>query len=315
MFLFLIVLLAGRPAEVQNADSRAAFLQKAAVGRKIATLIQESNFKYREADEGVWVISFKGRHTDSIEVVVQADGEMVVVFSTVKRKITASSALLRQFMEANFHANYSKLAIDGDGDLLALTELTATDVNGQTLRKAVDEVATLTDTAVGLLVAEGTPIPSAAESFDSIVPGRGASITLLRGTFELSYDPKKWKVEASTEPNVTQLMHVSGDAWLKVISERLEVGSEALREVALGNARKAANDVKLESETWRSVNGLRTLVLRYAAAVQGVKVTFYNQMYSDGDGLVQLAGWTTTNLVDEHRRDFLELFAGFSKMR
>ena len=129
MFLFLIALLAGGPVDAQNGDARAAFLQKAAVERKIAALIKEASFKYREADEGIWVLSFKGRHTDSIEVVVQADGDMVVVFSTVKRKIVASSELLRQFMEANFNANYSKLAIDGDGDLLALTELTAADVN------------------------------------------------------------------------------------------------------------------------------------------------------------------------------------------
>lgn len=314
MFLLLMALLAGGPIDAQTAPTAAASAQKAAVSRRLATFLESGKFTYRKADDGVWVISFKGQHTDSIEVVVQANGDMVVVFSTVKKSVTASSDLLRKFMEANFNANYSKLAIDGDGDLLALTEVPG-DVSEQMLCKAVDEVASLTDTAVGLLVRAGTPLPSGTESIEAVAAGRGATLSLLRGAFELSYDPSKWRVEATTEPNVTQLMHTSGDAWLKVISERLEVGSEALRELAMGNARKATSELKLESETWRTVNGLRTLVLRYAASVQGVKVTFYNQMYSDGDGLVQLAGWTTSNLMEEHRHDFLELFAGFSKTR
>jgi hypothetical protein len=63
------------------------------------------------------------------------------------------------------------------------------------------------------------------------------------------------------------------------------------------------------------VNGLRVLVLRYGVVRSGVSFTFYNQMYSDKSGLVQLAAWTPSNLFDEHRRDVLELLAGFRKVQ
>ena len=108
--------------------------------------------------------------------------------------------------------------------------------------------------------------------------------------------------------------HASGDAYLRIITERVQIESDSLRDVALTNARNTAPDVQLDSETWRTENGLRTLLVKYTGRASGIRFTFLNQMYSDSNGTVQLAGWTGSNLFEEFRSDFLELFSGFRKM-
>lgn len=315
MFFLLVCALVGAlaaaPAQGGGAPSTA---QKSAIARKVATLLEEAGFKYRKVEDGLWVVSFKGQHSDSIEVVVQARNDMVLVLSTVQKKTAPSPALLRRFLEANYNANYSKLGIDEDSDLLSLTELPP-DVTLEPFRKSVDEVASLADTAVGLLASDGAAGAPPSERIESVPPATGAKLSLLRGAFEVSYDPTKWKPQATTEPTTTQLNHSSGELWLKVIAERIEVKPEGLRDLAINNAKAAAPEITVDAETWRTVNGLKVLVLRYGGTTSGVKVTFYNQMYSDADGIVQLAGWTTSNLFDEHRHDLLELFAGFRKTR
>jgi hypothetical protein len=315
-----LAFFAAWPEAAQSTPARVSPPQKAVLVKNIAAAIDDAGFKYRKADDGVWVISFRGQNAASLEIVVKADPEMVVVLSTVKKKALPSPRQLRQLLEANYKANYSKLAIDNDGDLLSLIELPP-DVTAGALRTAVDEVASLADTAFGLIssneaVADSaTSTSSSSENLEMVPAGTGATMALLRGAFELSYDPAKWRQQATTDPGTTQLNHVSGELWLKVIAERIEVGPEALRSVAVSNAKAAAPEIHVDSETWRTVNGLKVLVLRYGGNANGIRFTFYNQMYSDSAGIVQLAGWTTTNLFDEHRRDLLELFAGFRKVR
>jgi hypothetical protein len=181
----------------------------------------------------------------------------------------------------------------------------------QQLRTTIEEVANTGDSAADLVRATA-PLE---ERIEAIAAGRGATLALVRGAFQLTYDPAKWKPQNSSEPNVVQLVHASGDAYLKVITERLEIERAHLSDVALTNAKGASSDVKIVSESWRTINGLRTLVLRLDGMTDGMRFTYYNQMYSDTSGTVQLAGRTGTNLFDEYRRDFLELFAGFRKLR
>lgn len=311
--LLALALVVAVPGIQQNPAPKAPSARKAALGQKVSGLLEQTKFKHRKAGDGVWVISFSGDHTSSLEVVVQALDDMVLVFSTVKKQVTASAPQLRQLLEANYKANYAKVAIDEDGDLLALTELSP-DLTSAMLRTAVDEVANLTDAAAGVLFSESRPAPS-TEKFESVPSGTGATLSLVRGSFQLSYDPAKWKPEASKEANVTQLNHVSGEAWVKVIGERLEVAPDSLRDLAISNAKNITPDVTVDSETWGTVNGLKVLVLRYNVTTSGVRFTFYNQMYSDADGLVQLAGWAPRNLFAEYQRDLQELFAGLRKKR
>lgn len=309
--LLATVLLFAPPLEAQTPQSSAAAAQQAKVAKRLAGLLEESGFKYRKADDALWVVSFRGQHLDPVDVLVQARADMVVLYATARKKPNPTAEQMRQLLQASYNANYSKLGIDDDGDLLALTEL-ATDVSPSALRSAVDEVASLADTAAGLT--SGTAhAPTSTEDYEAIPVKAGATMPLVRGAFELVYDPQKWKAQATPDPNTTQLVHASGEAWVKVIAERLQMKPDGLRELALTNA--AELSPRLVSETWRTSNGLRVLVLRYEGTRSGINFTFYNQLFSDQAGLVQIAGWTASNLFEEHRHDLRELFAGFRKVR
>jgi hypothetical protein len=278
----------------------------------VASALQQTGLTYRKNSDAVWVVTFKSSSSTAIDVIINAQSELVVVFAVVARAPKLSAEQLRDLLKASYSANFAKLAIDGDGDLLSLCEIAIKGLTVQQLRTAIEEVANTGEAAADLVRASPPP---PEERVEAVAPGRGATLALVRGAFQLTYDPAKWKPQAHNEPNVVQLVHTSGDAYMKVIAERLEIEPGHLSEVALTNAKGASTDVKIVSESWRTINGLRTLILRLDGMTNGVRFTFYNQMYSDTSGTVQLAGWTGSNLFNEYRRDFLELFAGFRKLR
>lgn len=277
----------------------------------VAAVLQQTGLSFKKSSDAVWVVTFRSSSSTPIDVIVNAQHDLVVVFAVVARAPRLSPDQLRELLKASYRANFAKLAIDNDGDLLSLTEIALRDLTVEQLRTAIEEVANTGDSAADLVRANA----AAEERLEPVAAGRGATLALVRGAFELSYDPGKWKPQAIDEPNVVQLVHSSGDAHVKVIAERLEIDPGQLSEVALSNARSASPDVEIVTESWRTINGLRTLVLRLNGTTNGIRFSFYNQMYSDQAGTVQLAGWTGANLFDEYRRDFLELFAGFRKLR
>jgi hypothetical protein len=303
------VCLLGLCAVSLAAQTRARAAQAGAAS--VAAALEQSGLTYRKSSDSVWVVTFRSSSSKPIDVIVNAQNELVVVFAVVARSPRLSAEQLRDLLKASYSANFAKLAIDGDGDLLSLSEIALDRLTVQQLRTAIEEVANTGDAAADLV----RPTPPVEERIETVPAGRGATLPLVRGAFVLTYDPAKWKPQPIEEPNIVQLVHVSGDAHLKVIAERLEIDPTQLSDVALSNAKSASPDVKIVSEAWRTVNGLRTLVLRLDGTANGVRFSFYNQMYSDGAGTVHLAGWTGANLFDEYRRDFLELFAGFRKLR
>jgi hypothetical protein len=275
----------------------------------VRTALEQTGFTFRQSADAVWIVTCKSASSTLIDVIVNVQQDLVVVFAVVARSPRLSASQLRGLLKASYTANFAKLAIDHDGDLLSLTEIATSAFTADQLRTAIEEVANTGDAAADLVRAH---LP-AENGIEDVPAGRGATMPLVRGAFELTYDPAKWKPQPIDEPNIVQLAHVSGDAYLKVIAERLEIDPGQLAEVALSNAKSTSPDVRIVTESWRTVNGLRTLVVRLDGTTSGIRFSFYNQMYSDASGTVQLAGWTGSNLFEEYRRDFLELFAGFRK--
>lgn len=301
--------LVGLTAVSPQAQTRARVDR--ATAKSVATALEQTGLTFRNSSDAVWVVTFKSSSSTPIDVIVNAQPEMVVVFAVVARSPQLSADQLRDLLRASYNANYAKLAIDGDGDLLSLTEIATSALTVEQLRTAIEEVANTGDAAADLVRAH----VRAEEAIEMVPAGHGATLSLLGGAFELAYDPAKWKPQPLDETNVLQLAHVSGRVTLKVIAERLEVDARHLAEVALTNAKSASPDVKILTESWRTINGLRTLLVRLAGTTSGARFSFYNQMYSGPAGTVQLAGWTSASHFDDYRRDFLELFAGFRKLR
>lgn len=277
----------------------------------VAAALEQTGLNYRKASDAVWVVSFRNSSSTIVDVIVNAQNELVVVFAVVARKPPLTAEQLRDLLRANYEANFAKLAIDHDGDLLALAELAPKSLTAAMLRTAIEEVANTGESAANLVRG---PAPT-EERLESVAASAGATLPLVRGAFELAYDPAKWKTRAGPDASVTELAHVSGEAILRIMTQRVEVEHAHLTDVALTGAKRASPNVRIASESWRTVNGLRTLLLRLDGVVNGSRYSYFSQVYSDGAGTVQLVVGTGANLFDEYRRDFLELLAGFRKVR
>jgi hypothetical protein len=301
------VCLAGLTAVSLHGQTRARTDRETAT--IVATALEQTGLTFRPSGDSVWIVTCQSASSTPIDVIVNTQKDLVIVFAVVARSPQLSAAQLRGLLKASYTANFAKLAIDHDGDLLSLTEIAADALTAGQLRTAIEEVASTGDAAAALL----RPLVPAEDDIESVAPGRGATLPLVRGAFELTYDPAKWKRQSVDEPNIVQLAHASGGAFLRVIAEQLEIDPGQLADVAFSHAKSASADVRIVTESWRTVNGLRTLLVRLDGSTDGTRFSFYNQMYSDASGTVQLAGWTDTNVFDEYRRDFLELFAGFRK--
>ena len=107
---------------------------------------------------------------------------------------------------------------------------------------------------------------------------------------------------------MTQLFeHSSGEVSLSLIVERSEIPVEAMYGIALANGRVVDPEVRATRRGSRSVNGVQVGFQEMEATVDGIPFTLFGHYYSDSSGTIQITGWTTTNLIDEHR-DTIERF-------
>jgi len=105
---------------------------------------------------------------------ISAQNQLVVVLAVVARKPVLSPAQLATLLRVSYDANYSKVAIDGDGDLLALTELAPDAVTVQALRAAIDGVASTADAAAKALNAGTSAVAPRNDPPENVAPGIGS---------------------------------------------------------------------------------------------------------------------------------------------
>ena len=125
------------------------------------------------------------------------------------------------------------------------------------------------------------------------------------------YDSSEWNMQASSEPGVHQLQHSTGDLYVRVIEERIQMPLEVMPEVALANAREVNPNVTAIRQGSRVVNGVRMLFMEYEATVGGVPFVFVAQFFSDTSGTVQIITWTGRNLLAEYRDTIERFVSGF----
>ena len=126
-------------------------------------------------------------------------------------------------------------------------------------------------------------------------------------------DQKKWTFRKATnnESAEFEFQLKDGDLYGMLIAEKIEIPLITLRKIALDNARNAAPDIKVTKEEYRTVNGLKVLLLQMEGTMQGIKVAYYGYYFSDANGTVQLITYTAQSLLPEHvsiSEDFLNGF-------
>jgi len=156
--------------------------------------------------------------------------------------------------------------------------------------------------------------PGAAPATSSARPASATErVELLKGRMALYFDPGKWRASKSAESGRLTFAHTSGDGYAMVISERLEMPLQALRTIAINNAKEAASDARLVSEEERTVNGLTVLCMHLEGTLSSVKFDYLGYYYTGPEGSVQVITYTGHNLFPEYKPEFETFLNGFTR--
>ncbi len=125
-------------------------------------------------------------------------------------------------------------------------------------------------------------------------------------------NPQKWsfKKGTSNEDAEYELQFKGEDLYGMIITEKIEIPLETLKSVALENGQLAAPDIKVVKEEFRTVNGLKVLLLQMNGTIQGIKFSYYGYYYSNSKGTVQFIIYTSQNLLDSYMPEIEKLLNG-----
>lgn len=118
----------------------------------------------------------------------------------------------------------------------------------------------------------------------------------------IKIDPKKWNFEKK-EGEATEyfFQFKQGDLYGMFISEKFSIPLENLAEIALLNGQKVAPDLKIVDKEFRTVNGIKVLLMQMAGTVQGIKFVYYGYYFSNENGTMQFVTYTSQNLLKDYR--------------
>ena len=194
-------------------------------------------------------------------------------------------------------------------------------ISSITILSAQEKAVTETGEEV-ILYADGTwnyldselevkEIPVNKKSFKK---SKNASFLLKSSRVNLGFwlDPKKWsfKKAANNEDAEYELQLKNGDLYGMIITEKVEIPLETLKDIAIENGRAVAPDLKIVKEEYRNVNGTKVLLIQMNGTTQGIKFSYYGYYYSNSNGTIQFVTYTSQNLLDTYVNDCEELLNG-----
>ncbi len=125
-------------------------------------------------------------------------------------------------------------------------------------------------------------------------------------------DPKKWKFSKATDnPDAEyEIQLKDGDLYAMIITEKVEIPLETLRNIALENGKGVSPDLRIVKEEYRMVNDIKVLLLQMDGTMQGIKFSFYGYYYSNEKGTVQFITYSSQSLLIEYQKYCDELLNG-----
>lgn len=125
-------------------------------------------------------------------------------------------------------------------------------------------------------------------------------------------DPKLWSFgEPQDNPDAEYEVALKGeDLYGVIITEKIEVPLETMKNIALQNARQIAPDVHVVKQEYRMVNGQKVLYLELFGTMDGMKIAYAGYFFSNSSGTVQFITFTSQNLLEEYREHSQQLING-----
>lgn len=281
--------------------------------KQLLGILGKSGLDFQKNADGSWVMDFKGHNRPLVRVHVSAYEDLALVQSTAVESIALTAARMEALLILNFEQDLVKVSLKS-GDLVVLNETEIRTMDGRQFKRIVEAVALLADDLAADSVADETFSPLSG-------PPQGRqmeSIPLLSGYATLGYDASQWRSVAAPTADGYQsqnFQHANGEVFFRVVTERSELPLTSMPEIALTNAKTADPNAKVVRKGWRTVNGARVLVLQIDATYGGVPIVFLGHYYSDKAGTIQVVGWFTRNLLDQHRGTIDSVVSGFQIRR
>jgi hypothetical protein len=119
-------------------------------------------------------------------------------------------------------------------------------------------------------------------------------------------DPDKWtlKTHNENESNPEYRFSLkSGDGYAMLETEKTPIGLEAMRNIALINAQKAAIDARITKQEYRIVNNKRILFLEISGTIQGIKFKYMGYYFSNEKGTTQLLSYTSEAMYNDANKE------------
>lgn len=130
----------------------------------------------------------------------------------------------------------------------------------------------------------------------------------------LNYNPVKWKSskDKNNEDAEFEFDHVKGNAYAMMITEKIEIPLESLKNIFFENLLENAPDAKINNAEYRTVNGLKLLHMEVSGTMQGIKFVYFGYFFSNEKGTTQLVCYTAKSLLSEYKTDFEDILNGLS---
>jgi hypothetical protein len=127
---------------------------------------------------------------------------------------------------------------------------------------------------------------------------------------------KKWSFsKAENNPDAEyELQRRGEDLYGMIITEKIEVPLENLRNLALENGQSVAPDLHIVKEEFRLVNGKKVLLLQMNGTMQGIKISYFSYYFSNSNGSTQFITYTSQSLLNSYMKDCEELLNGLVEL-
>jgi len=103
----------------------------------------------------------------------------------------------------------------------------------------------------------------------------------------------------------------NSDAFAMIIAGKVNIPLQSLKGIVLENARSTAQNSKFIKDEKRIVNGNKIIAVQIKGTMKGIRFVFFNYLYSDRNGAIQIVTFTTDNLFEEYQNILEEFLNGF----
>lgn len=125
-------------------------------------------------------------------------------------------------------------------------------------------------------------------------------------------NPKEWTFTKSdkNEDSEYELNHKDKDLYGIIITERISIPIDALRMIAIENAKDAVTQLKVVEDEFRTVNGIQVFFMRMQGLIQGIHIEYRSYYFSTDEGTVQYITFSSAELMEEYAEDSDNLLNG-----